>query len=814
MAEIEEIPRVVLLPDEPITNWQADKLDTARFAQVIASAAHHTETPFTIGVFGKWGQGKTSLLRQAQSLIAEHYEEDVTVWFNAWQFEREEIPIVPLILTIAEKLEKQTKDDSRARDYLHTTGRILRGIARAVSLSISTPLPAGPKISVSGKELTDEISKAVKHSPPEILPTTFYVRAFDALTECSNEYSRNAETEGSPSLARVIVFIDDLDRCLPERAVGLLQGIKLVLNQPGFIFVLGLDRQILEDHLVKIYKTAGSRNSAEHGRRFIDKIIQLPLPIPRQDDLAGYIEKLFEREELKCEENRSIVKVLKNLKKLIAMGANANPRNVVRFINNLIVDRTLWILGEEEEELVDGKLLGIGAVSRILREHLRDELYLALSHDFKFCESIANKEKLTEQIWTSHEEERRLPKPKRLRMQISQRLDESPFLQKVLESEFGAAWLKDHAIRDKVDRFLCEERGEEEQREGEPTPSEIAACAIIDGKEIPLSEEALIKVTFLSLDSTDVDDAKLAAVEKLQNLNRLDLSGTKITDAGLAYIENLQNLSMLDLSGTKITDAGLAYIKNLRKLKGLNLLGTKITDAGLAYIENLQNLSMLDLSGPQITDAGLAYIENLQNLIMLGLSGTQITDAGLAYIENLQKLKGLNLLGTKITDAGLAYIENLQNLSTLLLSRAKITDAGLAYLKNLQNLSSLALSETQITDAGLAYIENLQNLSWLMLSGTKITDAGLAYLKNLQNLSSLFLSGTQITDAGLAYIENLQNLSSLDLSGTQITDAGLAYIENLQNLSSLDLSETQITNTGRERLKKHLPHAVIMGPIS
>ena len=104
MVEGKGIPQVKLLPDEPIKSCQADKLDTARFAEVIASAAHHTETPFTIGIFGKWGQGKTSVLKQAESLIAGNYKDDVTVWFNAWQYEQEEVPIVPLILTIAEAL--------------------------------------------------------------------------------------------------------------------------------------------------------------------------------------------------------------------------------------------------------------------------------------------------------------------------------------------------------------------------------------------------------------------------------------------------------------------------------------------------------------------------------------------------------------------------------------------------------------------------------------------------------------------------------------------------------------------------------------
>jgi len=667
MADKEAIPRVVLLPDEPIADYHDDKLDTARFAEAIASAAHHTETPFTIGVFGRWGQGKTSVLRQAESLIVDNYEDDVTVWFNAWQYEREEVPIVPLILTIGEALEKETVKGKKPPEYLRKAGRVLIAIARSITLKLSY---FGAGIEVSGKDLLEEIGQTEEDVPARILPISVYVHAFSELQRITRVYRKSGET------SRIVVFIDDLDRCLPERAVALLQGIKLVLNQPGFVFILGLDRQIIEDYLVEMYKEAGSKNPTENGRRFIDKIIQLPLPIPRQDDLTRYIENLFERRELKCEENKPIVGVLKNVEQLVTLGANANPRNVVRFINNLIVDRTLWILGGEEEELVHRKLLGIGVVARILREHLGDELYVAFSNDSGFCEEFAKGGVDRELLMLDKDRKRR--KSDQLRVEITWRFDESPFLQDVLKSEFGKAWLNNHALRAKVDRFLREERGEEEGREGEPTPAEIVAQAIAAGEEIPLSEEELSKVRKVVLSFVDVDDAKLARLEELTNLDSLFLSGTQITDAGLVHLEKLTNLNSLSLTDTQITDAGLVHL------------------------EKLTNLNALDLSQTKITDAGLVHLEKLTNLILLGLGGTQITDAGLVHLEKLTNLNALLLSGTKITDAGLVHLEKLTNLNALFVSRTQITDAGLVHLEKLTNLNALFLIDTQITDAGLA----------------------------------------------------------------------------------------------------------------
>ena len=77
---------LVLLDDEPARDIGADYLGLEPIARVIAGAAVGTQGPFTVGVFGSWGQGKTSLLRLSQDLIITNSgDETVTVWFNAWQ---------------------------------------------------------------------------------------------------------------------------------------------------------------------------------------------------------------------------------------------------------------------------------------------------------------------------------------------------------------------------------------------------------------------------------------------------------------------------------------------------------------------------------------------------------------------------------------------------------------------------------------------------------------------------------------------------------------------------------------------------------
>ena len=100
------------LSDEPILESErTDHLEFEHTAGVLARAALYTDSPITIGVFGNWGSGKTSLMRLMRKIVDCEGQGDnaaVAVWFNAWQYEREEHLIVPLIATIARDIKKKT----------------------------------------------------------------------------------------------------------------------------------------------------------------------------------------------------------------------------------------------------------------------------------------------------------------------------------------------------------------------------------------------------------------------------------------------------------------------------------------------------------------------------------------------------------------------------------------------------------------------------------------------------------------------------------------------------------------------------------
>ena len=136
---------VYLLIDEPVENLGEDILGLRPFADVIAGAALGTKGPFTIGLYADWGEGKTSVLRLSKELVEKNNKDIVTVWFNAWQYGREEHPIIPLVSTIAkavgDKLKTVNKSRKMVKAGLSKMSTALRAIAYGFSATGKVSIP-------------------------------------------------------------------------------------------------------------------------------------------------------------------------------------------------------------------------------------------------------------------------------------------------------------------------------------------------------------------------------------------------------------------------------------------------------------------------------------------------------------------------------------------------------------------------------------------------------------------------------------------------------------------------------------------------
>ena len=158
---------------------------------------------------------------------------------------------------------------------------------------------------------------------------------------------------------KIVVFIDDLDRCLPEKAVELLEGLKVLLDLKNFIFVLGVAREVIERGVKLRYKDLHKQDSDEGlsalETHYLDKIIQFPFTLPTAD--AGKLRDMM-RDNL----HALLGNGNDNLVDLIHDSLGRNPRTIKRFINAIsfaiFLNKARKDIDFKHEPLIKVSLLG------------------------------------------------------------------------------------------------------------------------------------------------------------------------------------------------------------------------------------------------------------------------------------------------------------------------------------------------------------------------------------------------------------------------------------------------------------------------
>jgi len=558
---------VYLLLDEPVSTIEEDILNLRPFAQVIAGAALGTEGPFTIGVYADWGEGKTSVLKIAQELVKNTDSDIVTVWFNAWQYGKEDHPIVPLVATIAkavtEKLRTVNKNKKKLIAGLSKTSAALRAIAYGFSAKGKVSVPGFGELEAGfvAKEMIDRYDQLQKGDDP-LIEKTLYYNAFELLENMAKNVSDEIQ---NPKIA---VFIDDLDRCNPPEAIKLLESIKLVLSQKGFIFTMALDRKILQGFLKYRYEEEFKVENYEGGKDYLDKIVQLPLPLlPHQSRFDEYITKLLNNNiALNKESNQPVKQVINSLKKMLAQGARSNPRNLVRFLNNLIVDRLLWKAIKQKEANIE--IMGLCVISRILRDHFKnDRLYEHLWINQKACQQIQNffmgKPLEIPKVLGDSEKEMKIDVRPAKTEQIIAKLKEMEFLQDILKTDHGQKWLQDEISRHEVNQFIVEQRKDEpkEQTQDDEKIFDDEIRKIINKPEGAINDNDYKGIEELNLSNRDLKTLP-AKIEKLTCLKMLYLHNNQLTSVPDS-LGSLTSLQILFLDGNKFNQKEEDRIKKL-----------------------------------------------------------------------------------------------------------------------------------------------------------------------------------------------------------------------------------------------------------
>jgi hypothetical protein len=407
MSDPGKLEPLLLLDDEPIIGHEGDFLGRQDDARTIAGAVLGTTGPFSVGIYGEWGTGKTSLLHHVKSLLeardpanAKHlaYPYLVTVFFNAWEHEKDAEPLAHLAeavdAAVTTRLAEVATITGKVLDkpvaWLRTAHLAARSLIYAASVEsrfdpTSDLMDARgwkfwkwiPIFKFSAKEAIDRYEKLQK----EAGDPSSQVWKDQVKQSVSRSVLRSFRANGAlldkvrpgqeKRIPRVVIFIDDMDRCLPEDAFRLLQAIKLAIAQRGFVFVMTLDPAALQPFLEKKVGEAGLAATAGSKAIYLDKLVQLPYPLRlHEEQFAGFVDKIVNvrlKEMLvaptdmdAAETDRSIApqwQVFRDQAKTLEVSSQKNPRTLIRRINGLLVDARLASQNTKDNLIDDPEII-------------------------------------------------------------------------------------------------------------------------------------------------------------------------------------------------------------------------------------------------------------------------------------------------------------------------------------------------------------------------------------------------------------------------------------------------------------------------
>ncbi len=309
--------------DEGATVDELRKYDHLGFFEFVAPFAKRIRasrgnTPFTVGIYAPWGQGKTSLMQLLRRLL--ELDEDgnpdpslMTVWFDPWKYHSREEAWRGLALTLVEAVRE---NDTLIREIKRKTPAIKKSVAKGLWVRL---------FGKWGGELVDSVARE-PWNPSHLHRFEQDLKIlFKAL---------------KPSGTMLVLFIDDLDRCLAEPAAAMLEAFKLVLDHEGIVTVMGVDQGELAKTIGNLYRgETGDGNGADDagyerwGRKYLAKFIQVPFDVPYVAPSA------FDRYISECLKDGRLADVLPRSERwypLVRRACGGNLREVKRFVNRFV----------------------------------------------------------------------------------------------------------------------------------------------------------------------------------------------------------------------------------------------------------------------------------------------------------------------------------------------------------------------------------------------------------------------------------------------------------------------------------------------
>lgn len=306
----DNVLRSVLHPDTPIEDIKDDRLGFGPVVDALRRFLDNpaTKPPVVLSVNGPWGSGKSSVMKMLDKELEKTHRFS-TVWFNAWRFHQEEQILAAFLKTITTELRKEGLSWRLALTRLrhYSVRQYLVLLAPIAIVLLATLNDRAAKFlhdflnSVPSVDKTEAQTEGfvkligiggtlawfVRMMVPfhlqfrRLYETKDQSKRLGFLDEFTSEFDLYREAVGD---RKFVIFIDDLDRCPPDKIVDVLRTINLITTSgraaSTTFFVLAYDQTYITRSIDNEYKRSGSASDENFGVDYLKKMVTLSVSVP------------------------------------------------------------------------------------------------------------------------------------------------------------------------------------------------------------------------------------------------------------------------------------------------------------------------------------------------------------------------------------------------------------------------------------------------------------------------------------------------------------------------------------------------------
>lgn len=334
--------------DSPIKTKTEDKYGRNRLveniAKVIESKTKAKHSSFTIGLYGAWGEGKTSVL----NLLKEKLDGIDNIYqcsFNPWMLSDQESIMQEFFIVLQHSLniDKGRNIIDKIKRYGGIMSYAVRGFGHLLD---ATVLPGASLVTTSTANQIDEVRNILPDRKP--------------LHEQKEEINAALDTENT----HVIVYIDDLDRLDKDEMRIVFRLIRQVADFENVIYVVAMDVNKVASAISSFYG-----NDINEGYQFVEKIINFPIILPQvnpralKDFAYSQLERMLDVNQIKSDDRGEIIKNLAHL--------FSTKREWVRYLNNLqiMLDLTKGEVNQYDLCLIEALRTIAPAIESLIYNH-------------------------------------------------------------------------------------------------------------------------------------------------------------------------------------------------------------------------------------------------------------------------------------------------------------------------------------------------------------------------------------------------------------------------------------------------------------